>query len=316
MAENPIAHPRARDGETGEESALAHTLAQKADRLKYVILAAVALLVAVAAVVLYTGNSRAKQRASESDAVFRAFAQLQGKTAAEAAPILAATAKQFAGQPAGIPAAVQALGVSMDAKQYAEAETVGKAFLADYPDSPLVPRFRVSIAQAQLQLGKAAEAVEGLRSLVPVAGPEILPEAKLALAQALELRAEEAKENPDEYRRRLEEAQAEYTDIASRARLASPAQRGFWPQIVTLTADYALVQIKDRLAGHELPAPTGGAAALDAAVTPAELEALEALRPPAEAAAEENAAEENPEKAPENAAPAQPETPAPAEEHS
>lgn len=279
MAENQTAQqpvPHASD-----ENALSHRIAQKADKLKFVLLGVFVVIAVVVALFLYMGSSKAKSEAAAADAVFSSFVQLQGKTPAEAAPALAATAKQYAGQPAGVQAAVHALGTAMDAKQYADAEKVGQDFIRNYPKSALIPRVRLAIAQAQLHQGKTAAAIEALRTVASAAGPDTMPESKLALAQALEQHAEEAKDNPEEYRRRLEAAQVEFTDITSRARLASPAQRGFWPQAVTLTADYALVQIKDRLAGHELGTPSS--MSVDAAVTPAELETVQNLRPPSAA---------------------------------
>lgn len=291
MAENMTAQEAVRNAAGEEDNALSTRIARKADNLKYVFLGAVAVLAAAVGIFLYAGNSRAKQQAAAADAVFRSFVGLQGKTPAEAAPVLVATAKEYAGQPAGIQAAVHAFGVSMDAKQYAEAERIGNDFLKNYPESALIPRFKVAIAQAMVQQNKTQAAIDALRAFVGTATPETLPEGKLALAQALEKFAFEAKDNADEHRARLEAAEAEYADITSRARLDSPVQRGFWPQMITLTADYALVQIRDGLAGHVLTEPAAApvvAPVLDAAVTEAELEAVRSLRPPA-------AAEEAPE---------------------
>lgn len=274
-----------------ERADLSTRIAHKADNLKYIIAVVFVVLAAVVGIVLYTGSARAKQQAANADAVFRSFVGLQGKTPAEAAPELIATAKQFAGQPAGIQVAVHAFGASMDAKNYADAEAVGYEFVKNYPDSPILPRMKLAIAQAQIEQGRTQAAIDALRAFVATATPETLPESKLALAQALEQFAGEAKDNPEEYTRRLEAAEAEYTDITSRARIASPTQRGFWPQIVTLTADYALVQIRDVLAGHELPEPPAAPAPttnVNAPATAAELETLQSLRPPA-------AAEEAPE---------------------
>ncbi len=232
MAENKTAQQPVHDATDENENALSTRIAKKADSLKYYLLGAVVVLAAVVGIVLHTGNTRAKERTAASDSVFRSFVELQGKPPAEAAPALIATAKQFAGQPAGIQAAVHAFGVSLDAGNYAEAETAGNDFIRNYPESPLIPRFRVAVAQAQLLQGKTQAAIDALRVFVGTAGPETLPEAKLALAQALGQFAEEAKDDPAEYTRRLEAAEAEYSDIASRARMASPLQGGFWPQVV------------------------------------------------------------------------------------
>ncbi len=283
MAENTTESVRDRTEDEGAD-ALTARIAKKADALKYVILAVFAVLAVVVGIVVYTGNSRAKQRAADADSVFRAFIELRGKTPAEAAPRLAELAKQFAGEPAGVQAAANAFGASIDAGSFAEAERLGNDFLRAYPQSPLVPRFTVAVAQAQLRQGKTRDAIDSLRAFVATATPETLAEGKLALAQALEQFAEEAKDDEGEYTRRLEAAEAEYTDIASRARLATPLQGGFWPQAVTLTADYALVQIKDRLAGHILTEPVPAPAPDMTPATPAELETLGALRPLGETA--------------------------------
>lgn len=289
MAENETAQHSVRKVAEENANALSTRIAKKADNLKYILLGALVVLAAVAGIVAYTGSSRAKQRAADSDAVFRAFVGLQGKAPAEAAPELIATAKKYAGEPAGIQVAVHAFGTSMDAGNFAEAETIGQDFIRNYPESTLLPRFKVAVAQAQLKQGKTQAAIDALRAFTATATPETLPESKLALAQALEQFAEEAKDNADEYTRRLEAAEVEYTDITSRARIDSPLQGGFWPQAITLSADYALVQIKDRLAGHVLAEPVVPAATpeVNAPVTPEELEIVQSLRPPGAAAVEE-----------------------------
>jgi predicted negative regulator of RcsB-dependent stress response len=290
MAENQTAQ-QAVQNET-DDNALATRIAHKADNLKYYLVGAFVVLAAAVGIALYTNSSRAKQQAAAADNAYRSVFDLQAKTPEEAAAGFAAVATEYAGQPAGMMPAVYAFGAAMEQGKYAEAETIARDFLKNYPDNPLNPRFTVAVAQAQLRQGNAQAAIDSLRAFVPAATPETLPEAKLALAQALEQFAEEAKDNPEEYRRRLEAAEIEYTDITSSARLATPGARGFWPQIVTLTADFALVQIKDRLAGHELPEPVAAAPAVDAPATPAEIEAVQSLRPPgapAEAPIEEAA---------------------------
>lgn len=278
MAENQQSQQGSHD--VTVENTLAHKVAQKAHTLKYIVVAVLVVLAAAVAIVGYVRSANEQKRSDASDKVFRSLVEMQGKPDSEVADVFGKAAKEYAGMPAGIQAGVFEYGYAVDAGKYADAERAAADFIKNYPSSPLVPRFRLGLAQALLQQGKATEAVAALRDITVASSalPEVFAEAKLTQAQALEMNAEAAKANPDEYRRRLEEAQAVYSDIASQSRLPSPSQRGHWPQAVVLTADYALVQIKDRLAGHELQAPLGQA---PEAVTPEEFETVQGIRPPA-----------------------------------
>lgn len=289
MAENQQSHQGNHNAVA--ESALAHRVAQKAHTLKYLILGVLVVIAAVIAIVNYVRNADAKKQAAASNNVFSSLVTMQGKPDAEIVTVFGKAAKEYAGMPAGIQAGVFEYGYAVDAKNYSAAERAAADFIKNYPNNPLVSRFRLGLAQAQLQQGKATDAMASLRPITvsSTAVPEVYAEAKLAFAQALEMNAEAVKSNPSEYQSRLKEAEAAYNDITSQSRLPSPAQRGHWPQVVVLTADFALVQIKDRLNGHELKAPVGQS---PDAVTPEEFEALEGIRPPAAdpVAAIENAA--------------------------
>lgn len=302
-----------------ETASLTDAFTAKVEKLKYPLLAGIVLLIAVAAIVSYSRSSAAKADAAARDKVFETLStiQLGSKPASEGAVLFAADAKEFRGLPAGAQASLYEFSYLYNENQdYAVAEQALARFIADYPENPMIPRARLAMGQAMLQQGKVDGAIAAFRAVADSNNPELLPEAKLALAQALERRAEDARDasNPEEYRSRLEEAEAEYTDIITRAQISVPAQQGFWPQAVTLPADYALVQIKDKLAGHEYKAPLGAQAqnasaatdgvtvippppasapaAAPASVRPPEAEAEEA---PAEEASEEEETEETPE---------------------
>jgi TolA-binding protein len=247
-----------------ESSALTDVIAQKADTWKYPLLALLVIVIAIAAIVSYSRKSAARADAAARDRVFETLAGVQNgsRQASEAAAVFAQEAKDYRGMSAGAQASLYEFAyLYNENKDYAVAEQAAGQFVREYPRSSMAPRARFAQAQAMFQQGKLDDAVAAFRALVASNDPELFPEAKLALAQALERRAEEVKDNPDEYRARLEEAEAEYTDIVTRAQISVPAQRGFWPQAVTLPADYALVQLKDRLAGNVHAKPLGVAAA-------------------------------------------------------
>lgn len=255
MAENSDVTPvEEQVGKLGE--AIAH----KADKLKYILLAVLVILIAAAAIVSYSRKSAARRDAAAKDKVYETIAKIQNEQTpvAEGASVFAQAAKEYSGTTAGAQASLLQFAYSYNEnKDYAAAEKAADQFVKTYPKNKMVSRARYAQGQAMLQQDKVDEAIAVFRSLAASNEPEILPEAKLALAQALELRAEQAKDDPDEYRTRLMAAEAEYTDIISRSLNSVPSQRGFWPQAVTMPADYALVQLKDKLAGHVHKAPLG-----------------------------------------------------------
>lgn len=295
MAENNI-HTAPANEESG---ALTDFIAHKAEKLKYPLLALLVVLVAAAAILSYSRKAAARADAAAKDAVFATLASVQNgsRQAADAAAAFAQEAKDYQGLPAGAQANLFEFSYLYNQnRDYAVAEQAAGRFVRDYPASSMVSRARFAQAQTMFQQGKADEAIAAFRALAASNDVELLPEIKLALAQALERRAEDAKDNPDEYRSRLEEAEAEYTDIITRAQISVPSQRGFWPQAVTLPADYALVQIKDRLAGHSHGKPVGVAAAQDVR------DGVMSIPPPPADSAPEAPEEAAPEDAAENAA--------------
>ena len=241
-------------------SRLGDAIAQKADRMKYILLAVLVVLIAVAAIVSFAKKSAARREAAAKDKVYETIAGIQNEKTpvAEGAAAFGQAARDFSGTTAGAQASLLQFAYSYNEnKDYAGAEKAAEQFVKTYPRNKMIPRARYALAQAILQQGRVDDAITVFRSLVALEDPEILPETKLALAQALERRAEQVKDNPGEYRTRLEAAEAEYNDIITRSQISVPSQRGFWPQAVTLPADYALVQLKDRLNGHVHGTPRG-----------------------------------------------------------
>lgn len=255
---------------------LSNAVAMKADKIKYLVLAAVIIVIAAVAIFSYTRRSRATRETAAQNQVFQSIVDMQSNPeTADGAAVFGKQAKEFAGLPAGAQAQLLQFAFAYNAKDFAGAEQAARDFIRTYPKSGMVTRVRLALGQTLLQQNRIGDAVSAFREIVAANEPETFPEAKLALAQALERDALQAQDNPDEYRRRLETAEREYNDIISRSRIVG-AQRGFWPQAVVLPADYALVQIKDKLAGHTLGEP----ATPEAPITPEEREAVMGIAPP------------------------------------
>ncbi|MCC8180178.1 MAG: tetratricopeptide repeat protein [Planctomycetes bacterium] len=290
MADMRSEHKKADD--TSTTSRLAVKVAEKADKLKYIIIAVVVILLVAAGVFSYVRRSRAEKTAAADTAFFTAELE-QGQNPGEGIQIFGKMAQDYAGLPAGARAQIVQFAQAFNTREFATAETAARNFISRYPDSIFTPRARLALAQTVLEMDRVSEAVNMLRELTSVRTPDIYPEAKLALAQALEREAEQVKDSdPAEYRRRLEVAAEEYADIVGQSQ--SPTGRGFWSQAVVLPADFSLVLVRDKLAGYEHPAPLGraesAASALPATIDmsdfpPPAADPVEALREEAEARA-------------------------------
>lgn len=237
-------------------STFSHRVAEKADRIKYVAVAVVVILVAGLIIFNYQRRASAAKRTEAGNKVFQTVIDVRTNPGADAVSLFGAAAKEFSGLPGGAQAQLLQFAFAYNTGKYAEAERAAKDFIRDYPASSLVNRVKMALGQALLMQDKLTEAISTFRDLVTTADPEIFPGSKLGLAQSLEKDAEAVRDDEIEYRRRLELAETEYNDIIVRSRITIAAQRGYWPQAVVLPADYALVLIKDKLAGHEPGVPS------------------------------------------------------------
>lgn len=280
--ETTIAAQRAARKAARDAKALSDRVADRADNIKWLVIALLVLLIAAAAIYSYVTKSSAKRSADAQNLVFKSALELQGKPEADAMAIFGKAAQEFKGLPAGQQARLYQFAYAFNTNKYADSEQAARDFLKDYPGSSMANRASLALGQAQMQQGKFDDAVSTFRALAAKNDPETLPEAKLALAQSLERLAENVKDQPAEYRRRLEQAEQEYSDIISRANISVPSQRGYWAQSITLPADYALVQIKDKLAGHEHGAPTSIEA--ETPVSQRDLEGAGVVTPPSASA--------------------------------
>lgn len=276
--ETTIAAQRAARKAARDAKALADRVADRADNIKWLVIALLVLLIAAAGIYSYVTKTSAKRAADAQNAVFKSALEMQGKPEADALAVFGKSAQDFKGLPAGQQARLYQFAYAFNTGKYADSEQAARDFLKEYPNSAMANRASLALGQAQVQQGNLDDAISSFRALVTKNDPETFAEAKLALAQALSLSAEKVKEQPEEYRRRLELAEQEYSDIISRANISIPSQRGYWPQSVTLPADYALVQIKDKLAGHTHGAPSSIEA--EAPVSQRDLEGAGAIRPP------------------------------------
>lgn len=266
-----------------KEPVLKQFLESKADTIKYLILAIVVILVAAVAIVSQQRRAAQSKESEASNAVFQSMIDAQSGTDAESIAVFKKAADDFSGLPAGGQARMIQFALAFKEGEYAAAEQAAKDFLKTYPQSPFAPRARMAAGQAQLMQGKTEEAIPAFRQIVSSGNPETLPEAKLALAQALEMSAEAVKDNPDEYRSRLEQALAEYTDIVTRSQNPNVSLAGYWPQTVVLPSDFAMTVIKDKLAGHTYESPAS--LRPSAAITEDEIRAVQAATMPANDAA-------------------------------
>lgn len=277
IAAQRAAKKAARDAQT-----LADRVADRADNIKWLVIALLVLVLAAAAVYSYITKNSAKRSADAQNMVFKSALEMQGKPEADAMKVFGKAAQDFKGLPAGQQARLYQFAYAFNTGKYAESEQAAREFVKDYPGTPMANRASLALGQALMQQGKLDDAISGFQALTAKNDPETFAEAKLALAQALERNAENVADQPAEYRRRLEMAEQEYTDIISRANISNPVQRGYWPQSITLPADYALVQIKDKLAGHTHSLPRSMEAA--APVSQRDLEGAQAALSPADSA--------------------------------
>ncbi|MDR3077946.1 MAG: hypothetical protein LBV15_04180 [Planctomycetota bacterium] len=253
-------------------------------RFRYVFAAALLAVAALASILAYRSHVAEKRETAAEESLYRRELEFMSREMGFA-PALAAgqpddlerAVKEFEGLPAGIRALALKFGRSFNSRDFPTAERAAGDFLRVYPGNLLAARMRLALAQSLFMQDKLTEAEAVLRELARTPDSGVLPAAKLSLAQLLERRAEEARDNPEEYRRRLEAAEEEYNDIVSRSRIG--AQAGYWHHAIVLPADFALAVIKDKLAGYRHPEP-GGARLTEG---PEPLPDASGLRPPPEA---------------------------------
>ncbi|MDR0362165.1 MAG: tetratricopeptide repeat protein [Planctomycetota bacterium] len=225
---------------------LAEKVAEKADRIKYLVLIAIAVLIAAALGIGWARSSRAKREAAADNALFKAELDAIGKTPDEVLAIFGNIAAEYAGLPAAEQALVYQFAYQFYTGNIKEAEEPLRAHLKNYPASSLSPQIRLALGQTLLAQGDFDGAKRELEPLHN--GPaKVMPEARLAYAQALEGEAELARGEPAEYNRRLELAREAYLDIVGQAQ----SRVSVWPQLVVQNADFSLLMVNDKLAGYE-----------------------------------------------------------------
>lgn len=261
---------------------LSHKISAKADKIKYLVLAAVVVTAVGVALFSYQRRSIAAKEAEAENRIFQAVIDLQAAPESDALALFGQAAREYAGMPAGERALILKFSYAFNTRDFKAAEEAARDLLRVYPESAMTNRAKLALGQTLGMQGRDPEAIALFRELNAVGDVAVLAESKLALAQALEREAEKVKDDPEQYRQALEAAEAEYNDIIVRSRITIPSQRGFWPQAVTMPADFALVMIKDKLAGYSHSEPR----AADAPVTRSELDGVMAIRPPADPAAE------------------------------
>lgn len=258
---------------------LATKVAAKADKIKWIVIVLLVLVVAAMVTFSLVRRQAAKREAEAESRLYQAEIDMLTQPEQDGVAIFGDLAKEYAGIPAGARALIFQFSQAFNTRQYDKAEAAIRELLAKYPRHEFIARARLALGQALVMQNKTGEAAALFRELTSIQGSPVYPEAKLALAQALEHQAEEAKDNPGEYRRRLEAAREEYNDMIGQAR--SPLQRGFWPQSIVRTADFALTLLNDKLAGYEHKNPLAVQRSAASAL-PATIDITQIAPPPAE----------------------------------
>ncbi|MDR1612497.1 MAG: hypothetical protein LBT97_06895 [Planctomycetota bacterium] len=292
-------------------------MAEKADRIKYLVVAAIAVLIASALVIGWVRNAGKARDAAANNALFKAEIETVGKMPDEAVAVFGKVIDEYAGLPAAEQALISQFALLFYANRHKEAEAPLREHLKNFPASAFAPRIRLALGQTLLQLGDIGGAKRELDSLRN--GPvEVVPEARLSLAQALEREADAAGDDKAEYGRRLELAREAYFEIVNQAR----TRTSFWPRPIVENAEFSLLLVNDKLAGYQyrnplrpvppeggdfvaideppVPGPSGdgqtdaaaaGEEAAPAAPAPAPID-VGAVRPPAPAAEAEDRPDE------------------------
>ncbi|MCC8191359.1 MAG: tetratricopeptide repeat protein [Planctomycetes bacterium] len=243
------------DAAPSGESTLALRVAERIHTIAYAVLALALVAGIIAAVLTWRSRAQAERERAAENAVFQLLVDLQTQPETDALPLFDQAATDYRGLHAAARVLMMKFSYAYTTRNFPAAEEAAAALLRDYPTSAMSRRARYSLGQAQFMQDKLDAAAATFRQLVDAGNSEVFPEAKLALAQTYERQAEAARENPEEYRRLLSAAEQEYNDIIVRSQIGNPTQRGFWPQAVTLPADFALVLVKDKLDGYEHRSP-------------------------------------------------------------
>lgn len=259
-------------------SVLANKVAEKADKIKYGVLAIIIVLLAIVAIWSWQRRSAAARATEAANSLFRTEVESAGRSAADSIAAFAQAAKDFVGLPAGARASILTFFTAFEQREFGTAETAIRDFIKNYPDNPLIARARFAFGQTLFEQNRIGEAITEFRNLLSRNDPATYAGTKLALAQALERDAEASKDNAAEYKRKLELALEEYNDIIVRSRSDIAGSREFWPQLVREQALFNQVLIKDRLAGHVHRSPS----AISAPISAAEFEGAGVVAPPSE----------------------------------
>lgn len=294
-------------GTVGEEKTFSDIMTAYADKLKYIVIAVLVVLIAILAGVHFHRRSTTAKETEAGNAIYQTMTDLRSDPNADPVAVFSKVSTDFAGTAAGDHALIMQFTTAYEKEQYDVAEKAITEFIkrGSGSNSMLVNRAKLALAQTNLMQGKLSEAEAGFRAMANQRFAGVYPVAKLGLAQTLEQAAETLKDDPEQYRSKLMDAEAAYAEISSGARMAtSLAQRGFWPAGVVLSADFSLAVIKDKLAGHMLGVPSSMKPPVpfpgnlpkpsDASVKPAE-STPEAGNVSAEDAAEAEAPAETPE---------------------
>ena len=220
---------------------------------KYPILVAMTAILAGTAIYAVIADRREKEKRDITNALFDIGYEASTKPGFDAASAFSRLADNHKGKPVAAQARILEYRVIADKGDFRAAEEILRRFLAEYPDNQFTPRMRLALGQNLLTQNRVSEALAMLRDLLAGTSSEVMPEARLAIAQALARQAEEAADDPAEYHSRLEEARDAYIQLIDMGR------RSGWGGVVAV-GEFSLVLINDKLAGYTpLPPPSGSA---------------------------------------------------------
>lgn len=161
---------------------------------------------------------------------------------------MAAARVKHAGTKAVAYAHLRELNEYLQRNDYEKADASAREFLKEFPDHMFAPEVKLNRAKILMYKGDTAGATAIITGLKGLGLSWLEPQLKLTEAQCLELKAEEAK-GTQNYQKQLEKIRDMYTDIKTFGQ-----NRG-WPAHIISQAEFALIIMRDRIAGREPSMP-------------------------------------------------------------
>lgn len=227
---------------------IAQQVTDNAGKIRYILVAALAVVVvALAAFGLFRRSAREARAASER-ALFQAQIDSYTKPENDAFAAFAAVAAGYSGSDAAVAAKIYQFAVALRDNDYDAAEKAARDFIGQNPKHDFIPRMRLALGQLLLGGDRIDEARKEIEPLSKMGGATA-PEAALTIAQIYEREADSLEGSAREAK--LMEARNAYTNITSQAQ----NRFAYWPQSVVLAAEFSLLMVNDKLMNYKHPEP-------------------------------------------------------------